>query len=254
MNNNSKYNILILLFWIFLIFLFLNDFFSKINCNNEEFQNTKIKVYNFSTTWCHYCKKFQPIWDSFSNSITDEDNIIVYDIKCDDNKNNKLIDKYLIEGFPTIIIDYGNKFIKYSGPRTVNGLRSVLNLDKIEEPIIINEKIKCNNCNNLIDAKPSKIIGQTIDKNIQSSDTVIYNFNTSWCGYSVRFQPIWDEFAEKNQTENIKIIDVKCDQSENDDLCNSYSIEGFPTILKVKNNIITPFNGPRTLEGLETFL
>jgi len=250
MNNNS--NILFLLFGIFLIFLFINKFLLKSNFeNNEKFDNTKIKIYNFNTTWCGHSLKFQPIWDSFAKSLDTSNNIITYDVKCDDDKNKKLIDKYSIEGYPTVIIDSGNMFIKYSGPRTVNGLRSTLNLKPIKE-LNVNEMHNCTRCGKKIDIKPPKIIN--FDKIEGPKETTIYNFNTSWCGYSVRFQPIWDEFAENNKNSNVKIIDVKCDNSENEDLCNKYSIEGYPTILKVKQDVITPFSGSRTLEGLNEFL
>ena len=98
MNNISKSNILILLFWIFLIFLFLNEFFSNSCSNtNENFDNTKIKVYNFNTTWCGHSLKFQPIWNSFDKSLEESDNIVAYDVKCDDKKNEKLVEKYYVD-------------------------------------------------------------------------------------------------------------------------------------------------------------
>jgi thiol-disulfide isomerase/thioredoxin len=252
MNNIFMDNIFILFLCVFLIFLFLNEFFSSCNTSSplsEYFTNDKIKVYNFNTTWCGHSIKFQPIWDAFSKSLNESDNIVAYDVKCDDNKNEKLIDRYYVEGFPTVIIDYGNKFIKYSGPRSVNGLRSVLNLELINEPNVNNNnQVKCGN---RIDTRPSKVINFNQYEDV--SGTTIYNFNTSWCGYSVSFQPIWDKFTESNKDNNINIVDVKCDKSENDDLCNRYPVEGFPTVLKVKDNVITPYNGPRTLEGLTEF-
>ena len=253
-------NILILLFWIFLIFLFLNKIFFKLNYTKDEnfndTNNAKIKVYNFNTTWCGYSIRFQPIWDSFTKSLEKSDNIVAYDVKCDDNKNNKLIERYYIEGYPTIIIDYGNKFIKYSGPRTVNGLRSVLKLKIIKEPEQIikePEPIKlCNNikCNNVV-STPPKVMD--FNNETENKETILYNFNTSWCGYSVRFQSIWDRFTETNTNDNIKIIDVKCDNSENENFCNEFQINGYPTVVKVKNNIVTQYDGVRTLEGLQNF-
>ena len=247
MSNISKSNILIVFFWIFLIFLFLNEFFFN---NNEKFNNTKIKIYNFNTSWCGHSLKFQPIWDSFSESIKDSDNLLAYDVKCDDNKNEKLVERYYVEGFPTVIIDYGDRFIRYSGPRTVNGLRSVLNLSSIDEPVIteISSEIKCGN---RIDTRPPKNV--IFSNDIDNNNTLIYNFNTKWCGYSLKFQPTWDKFTENNKNPNIKIIDVKCDKAENDDLCNRYPVEGFPTVLKVKGNTVIPYNGPRSLEGLQEF-
>ncbi len=248
MNNISKSNILIVFFWIFLIFLFLNEFF--FNSNNEKFDNTKIKIYNFNTSWCGHSLKFQPIWDSFSESIKDSNNLLAYDVKCDDNKNEKLIERYYVEGFPTVIIDYGDRFIRYSGPRTVNGLRSVLNLNSINEPEIkeISSEVKCGN---RIDTRPPK--NMILSNDVDNNNTLIYNFNTKWCGYSLKFQPTWDKFTENNKNPNVKIIDVKCDKSENDDLCNRYPVEGFPTVLKVKGTTVIPYNGPRSLEGLQEF-
>jgi len=250
-------NILILFFWIFLIFLFLNEIFIKLNYTSEEnfnaINDTKIKVYNFNTTWCGYSIKFQPIWDSFSKSLENSDNIVAYDVKCDDNKNQKLVERYYVEGYPTIIIDYGDKFIKYSGPRTVNGLRSVLNLKIIEA----GSSELCNDvkCNNVV-IKPSKVINLNNTNKLnetENKETLLYNFNTSWCGYSIRFQPVWDTFIEKNTDDNIKIIDVKCDNPENENICNIYKVDGYPTVIKVKNNVITQYDGARTLEGLQDF-
>lgn len=251
MNNISQSNILILLFCIFLIFLFLNEFFSNSSSStNEEFNDTKIKVYNFNTTWCGHSLRFQPIWDSFSKSLEESDNIVAYDVKCDDNKNEKLVERYYVEGYPTVIIDYGNKFIKYSGPRTVNGLRSVLNLKPVKE-LERAQDIAPVKCGNRIDTRPPKVIN--FNQPEGPKETTIYNFNTSWCGYSVKFQPTWDEFAEANRNSNIQVVDVKCDKPENEDLCNRYPVEGFPTVLKVKDNVVIPYEGPRTLEGLQYF-
>jgi len=238
-------NILIIFFCIFLIFLFFNELLNY--NNNETFKNTKIKIYNFNTTWCGYSIKFQPIWDAFSKSLNDSDNVIAYDVKCDNNMNKELLERYYIEGYPTIIIDYGDKFIKYSGPRTVNGLRSVLNLELLNDQEIINDKNieqpKCGNINN------EKF------NNIVNDDTVIYNFNTLWCGYSIRFQPIWNEFALNNtNNKNIKIIDVKCDDQRNEQLCSKYPIEGYPSVIMVKNNVVTNYNGPRTVDDLQKFI
>ena len=108
-------------------------------------------------------------------------------------------------------------------------------------------------CNNNIDTIPTKTTKTTKTNRVMKFDKTIYNFNTTWCGYSVRFQPIWDEFTEKNKDLNINIIDVKCDDSNNEDLCNLYPVEGFPTVLKVKGDEVVPYTGPRTVEGLEEF-
>ena len=84
----------------------------------------------------------------------------------------------------------------------------------------------------------------------------VYNFNTTWCGYSVRFQPIWDKFHLKMKSnKNIQVMDIKCD-NENDprvkELCQKYGVEGFPTVIFSKGNKVVHYQNERTVEKLES--
>ena len=59
--------------------------------------------------------------------------------------------------------------------------------------------------------------GVSNSKNKTSNLIKVYNFNTSWCGYSVRFQPEWKKFEEEiNSINNLSIqaFDIKCDNIE----------------------------------------
>jgi len=242
MKSYSNMDLLVLIFWIFLIFLFLNELFKK---DNDTFKNISIiKIYNFNTTWCGHSKAFQPVWDNFVSSLDVSDNIKAYDIKCDNDSNNKLIEKYRITGFPTVIIDNGNSFLNYEGARSVNALRSTLNLKLLNEDYNVDSgvQIKCGH-------KPT-INNQPIENN----KTKIYNFNTKWCGYSVRFQPIWDEFTNKVTDPNIEVHDIKCDQEHNNNLCKKFDIPGYPSIVKVDKLGSHIYEGPRTVEGLMNYL
>jgi thiol-disulfide isomerase/thioredoxin len=95
-NSSSISNLLVLIFWIFLIFLFLNELFGDKNYpEKDSFENTrknsKIIVYNFNTNWCGYSKRFQPIWDRFSESVTNTDieTVDVREIKSPFGKPNR---------------------------------------------------------------------------------------------------------------------------------------------------------------------
>jgi len=85
------------------------------------------------------------------------------------------------------------------------------------------------------------------------SNPIIMNFNTDWCYYSKKFQPIWDEFTNKMKGKNIVVKDVKCDISENEPICAKYDIEGFPTVKLIKNNKAYEYNGRRTVADLTSF-
>jgi len=245
LKNNFISNLLVSIFWIFLIFLFLNELFIKpYNYNTDTFINTiattsKIKVYNFNTSWCGYSKKFQPIWDKFVDSISNNINIDALDKKCDNNKNIDLVKKYNIEGYPTIIIDDGKTITKYEGNRTVNGLRQALNLDSIvdnTQEAVIPSNIRC---------------GNQFNNYPHDSKITIYHFYTTWCGYSKKFKPIWDKFIKHiPKDNNIVIVEANCDDNKYFDLIEKYNVKGFPTLVKVHNNNFSHYTGEKTVNGL----
>jgi hypothetical protein len=85
----------------------------------------------------------------------------------------------------------------------------------------------------------------------------VFNFNTSWCGWSKRFQSDWDKFSTKvndkiNYPEytHIDAIDVKCDDVNNNTMCKQYEVRGYPYVVVENNNIRTPYTGERTHSAL----
>jgi thiol-disulfide isomerase/thioredoxin len=89
------------------------------------------------------------------------------------------------------------------------------------------------------------------NNNFTNTETIIYNFSSSYCGHCKQFQPIWDEFANSvKDYKNINAINIKCDNSENDAMCEMYNIQGYPTIIIENNNNKQMYNGERTIAGL----
>ena len=87
-----------------------------------------------------------------------------------------------------------------------------------------------------------------------TNDLKLYNFNTSWCGHSVRFQDEWNKFAneiaKKNNVLPVKVYDIKCDNVANQSMCEDYEIPGFPSVVIEKNGKRELYNGPRTADAL----
>lgn len=111
--------------------------YSLCKCSMENFSSTEsekhdhdiLRVYNFNTSWCGYSKNFQPIWDEFMNKHNGKNNVIIEDVKCDDESNahaQNLCKTFEIPGYPTIIFEHNNNRIDYMGPRTVEGLEQKL--------------------------------------------------------------------------------------------------------------------------------
>jgi len=187
------------------------------NSLNLQLNNkNKIIIYNFNTNWCSYSKKFESIWNDFVLSLSNDEltKINPINVKCDVDSNKELCNKYDIPGYPFVMIIENEHNIPYLGPRTVEGLRKALNLN--------------------------------------NNKTKIYNFNTSWCSYSVQFQPIWNTFYNSIKiNDNVEAVDVKCDEPKNKDFCKQYNIEGYPSVIIQNGNNILKYNGPRTVDGLK---
>ena len=255
-------NILILIFCVILIHIFLNDFLNSKNCNKEGFKyvvknnnnlkenivltcnnkkNNKTIVYFFYADWCGHCKHFKPIFDKFKNKIFNNKKIKVIEVNADDKnpKNQEYYKKFDIDGFPTTIIEKNDRFKKLVGKQRLETLfsevRNVENFGDVDfntdNPDIYNKDIDIFKNNN--------------------NDTIIYNFNTIWCGHSKEFQPTWNKFSDIIKSyENIKAIDIKCDLDENINFCSQFKVTSVPSIIIVRNNELTPYEGSRTVEGL----
>lgn len=77
-------------------------------------------------------------------------------------------------------------------------------------------------------------------------------YYTNWCGYSLRFLPIWEEFVSKTKT-GIQTEKIDCEQQN--EKCSNFDISGFPSVILHKpNGERVKFAGSRTVEGLENFV
>jgi thioredoxin-like negative regulator of GroEL len=88
----------------------------------------------------------------------------------------------------------------------------------------------------------------------KQSNIKIYNFNTSTCPASKEFQLIWDKFSKTENSKHVNVIDVKCDDPKNEKICTKYEIDAVPTVILEKGTQRVPFNGPRTVDNLISFI
>ena len=85
---------------------------------------------------CGYCKEFNPIWAKFTQFGKDnKSNIKIIKVEKDDDNNHmkmsgpEVMKKYNVQGYPSIfLLDAdNNKIDDYKGPRTLDGLKGLLN-------------------------------------------------------------------------------------------------------------------------------
>jgi thiol-disulfide isomerase/thioredoxin len=79
-------------------------------------------------------------------------------------------------------------------------------------------------------SKPTK---GDIDGALKSKEKAFVLFYASWCPYSQRFLPIFQDYAKSNPNQCISImIDDK------PDLCDKYEIDYYPTVLLFKKGAV----------------
>jgi thiol-disulfide isomerase/thioredoxin len=69
----------------------------------------------------------------------------------------------------------------------------------------------------------------TFHENIDNKDKAIVPFYATWCHFSQRFLPIFEEYSKSNPKECLSVI-----VDEEPDVCEEYAIEYYPTVLMFK--------------------
>jgi len=84
----------------------------------EGFSNPKELIY-FYMNGCGHCKTFSPVWDEFASNYNGDLKLNKYET----NEAGSMIEKYKIQGFPTVLLidEKGNKK-EFEGDRTIQGL------------------------------------------------------------------------------------------------------------------------------------
>ncbi len=80
--------------------------------------------------------------------------------------------------------------------------------------------------------------------------TTIVRVYAHWCGHCRAMQPEWNHFTKTIQNK-ADVIDIEESEMNklnelNATLKNPIMVQGFPTIAKIKNGLVTYFSGPRT--------
>jgi len=68
-----------------------------------------------------------------------------------------------------------------------------------------------------------------INDELKQKDKAFVLFYTTWCPFSQRFLPIFEEYARNNPKECISVI-----VDDKPDVCEEYSIDYYPTVILFK--------------------
>jgi thiol-disulfide isomerase/thioredoxin len=72
-----------------------------------------------------------------------------------------------------------------------------------------------------------------IENVLKSKEKAFVLFYASWCPFSQRFLPIFEDFAKNNPQECLSVV-----IDDKPDLCEKYEIDYYPTVLLFKNGAV----------------
>ena len=92
------------------------------------------------------------------------------------------------------------------------------------------------------------------DKYVLNNNYVLSIFHADWCGHCKRFLPVINEASKYLKiAKSWKLLKIPC--TKYPDLCNGFSIEGYPTVKVYKNSQeLKGISPPRDLENFLEFL
>ena len=119
-SNGKGYKWLFIGLLVILFVVFLVAFF---RARKEGFENGAGNVMYFFMPECGHCQKFNPEWEKLQKMVDDNRaSLKLTKIDGTDDANKDLVDQYNVKGFPTIILEYGNKSAPYDGERTAEAV------------------------------------------------------------------------------------------------------------------------------------
>ena len=94
------------------------------NLDNQVKSGTKLVL--FYADWCGHCKKIKPVWDETASEVNG-DEVKMIKVNCGEGneKDQEVMQKYSIEGYPTIIKFVNGKPSLYRGDRDSDSFKDV---------------------------------------------------------------------------------------------------------------------------------
>lgn len=127
---------LVILLIILIVLYFVYDKFLKEGmANSNEITSDDVdghvksgtKLVLFYADWCGHCKKIKPVWEETSSEVNDEE-LKMIKVNCGEgtSADQKIMKKYSIDGYPTIIKFVNGKAQLYQGERDVESFKEAL--------------------------------------------------------------------------------------------------------------------------------
>lgn len=124
----------IILLIIIMVLYFVHEKFLKEGMTNditsddlEDHVKSGTKLVLFYADWCGHCKKIKPLWEETANEVN-EPELKMIKINCGEgtSADQKIMKKYSIDGYPTIIKFVNGKAQLYQGERNAESFKEAV--------------------------------------------------------------------------------------------------------------------------------
>ena len=89
--------------------------------------------------------------------------------------------------------------------------------------------------------------------NSKNDKIKVYNYYTTWCGWSQKFLPEWNKFKDLvSKSDSIEAIEIICDDMKNNDKC--LTVPGFPSVIIEKNGKDITYESDRSAQKILDFI
>ena len=127
--------LLILLIILVVLYFVYNKFLKEGMTNSNEITSDDIedhvksgtKLVLFYADWCGHCKKIKPVWEETANKVNEPELKMIM-VNCGEGTpaDQKIMKKYSIDGYPTIIKFVNGKPQLYQGERDVESFKEAV--------------------------------------------------------------------------------------------------------------------------------
>jgi protein disulfide-isomerase-like protein len=120
--------LLAILLALFLVYnYFLKEGFETKAKELDEHISEGKKVVLFYADWCGHCKKIKPDWDDAAKEVNKDEKKMIK-VNCGEGtvEDKEIMEKYNIDGYPTIVIFEDGKPSKYEGKRSKEDLLALV--------------------------------------------------------------------------------------------------------------------------------
>ncbi|KAK5135047.1 hypothetical protein LTR08_005707 [Meristemomyces frigidus] len=88
---------------------------------------------------------------------------------------------------------------------------------------------------------------------VAENDLVLAEFFAPWCGHCKALAPEYEEAATSLASKSIRLAKIDC--TEQQDLCQDYGVEGYPTLKVFRGaDNVQPYAGPRKAQAIVSYM